>query len=170
MVHGLINVAGLALRVALLVSFVIGPTANLPAQTNPGKSHSQASSRRGSKSRTRLIKYNEAGAINSLRQLYSAEATFQATAGYGNYGTLAELRKENLVDYVLAQGHRYGYLFKIRVEKVSSESPASLEIVATPRIYGRTGKRSFYVNEQGVIHGADKRGAEANIADEPLDQ
>lgn len=161
---------GLLLPAVFLIALLIGPTANLQAQTTQRRSQSQANSRRAAQYRNRLIKYNEAGAVNSLHTLFSAEATYQATVGNGNYGTLEELRKENLVNYVLGQGHRYGYLFKVRIEKASSESGAALEIVAIPRIYGRTGKRSFYVNEQGVIHGADKKGAEASIADEPLDQ
>jgi hypothetical protein len=105
-----------------------------------------------------------------LRTILSAEATYQATSGNGNYGKLEELGKEKLIDYVLAEGHRYGYLFRIRLENFSPESAASFEIVAVPRAYGRTGRRSFYMNESGVIHAADKKGAEANLGDDPLDQ
>jgi hypothetical protein len=114
----------------------------------------------------KLISYNEAGAIMALRTLLSAEATYQATVGNGDYGTLEELGREKLVDYVLAEGHRYGYLFRVRREKYSPESPASFEIVAVPRTYGRTGRRSFYIDETGVIRAADKNGAEANLRDD----
>ena len=114
----------------------------------------------------KLIRYNEAGAIMALRTLLSAEATYQATVGNGDYGTLEELGREKLVDYVLAEGHRYGYLFRVRREKYSHESPASFEIVAVPRTYGRTGRRSFYIDETGVIRAADKNGAEANLTDD----
>ena len=112
-----------------------------------------------------LIGHNEAGALTSLQTLFSAEVTYQATTGNGDYGTLEELRQEGLLDYVLAQGHRYGYLFRIRREKRSVESQPSLEIVAIPRTYGRTGQRSFYLDETGAIHAADKKGAEATTAD-----
>ena len=116
-----------------------------------------------------LIRYNEAGAIMTLRTLFSSEATYQATTGNGDYGTIEELGKEQLIDHVLAEGHRYGYLFRVRREKRSSESPqASLEIVAVPRTYGRTGRRSFYMNESGVINYADKKGAEANPRDDVM--
>ena len=98
----------------------------------------------------------------------SAEATYQSTTGNGNYGTIEELGKEKLIDYVLAEGHRYGYLFRVRREIFSSESPASFEIVAVPRTYGRTGRRSFYMNETGVIHTADKKGAAANPSDDTM--
>jgi hypothetical protein len=115
-----------------------------------------------------LIRHNETGAIASLRTLFSAEATYQATAGNGDYGTIAELGEQKLIDYVLAEGHRYGYLFKVRREKRSTESPSSLEIVAIPRTYGVTGRRSFYIDETGVIRAADKNGAEANLAADTL--
>jgi hypothetical protein len=152
--------------VGLLVSVSdnLGAQTLLPvqAQTRP------ASSPRLTRRQQRyLIRYNEAGAIMMLRTLHSAEATYQATTGNGNYGTIAELRKENLIDYVLAEGHRFGYLFRVRQEKISSESPqASFEIVAVPREYGRTGKRSFYVDESGVIRYTAKKGAEPNRDDD----
>ena len=112
-----------------------------------------------------IIKHNEAGAIMSLQKLLSAEATYQATTGNGEYGTLDELRKQGLIDQVLVEGHRYGYLFRIRREKWSSESQPSLEITAVPRSYRRTGRRSFYMNQTGVVYAADKNGAEATSAD-----
>lgn len=115
-----------------------------------------------------VIKYNEAGAIMMIRTLHSAEATYQATVGNGDYGTIEELGKENLIDRVLAEGHRFGYLFQVRREKHSSESPSSFQIVAVPRTYLQTGRRSFYIDESGVIHAADKNGVEANLADDPL--
>lgn len=105
----------------------------------------------------------------ALRTLFSAEATYQATAGNGDYGTIEELGKQKLIDEVLAEGHRYGYLFRVKLEKRSTESQASIEIAAVPRIYGRTGRRSFYMNESGVIRAADKNGAAADSGDGPVD-
>ena len=43
-----------------------------------------------------------------------------------------------------------------------------LEIVAVPRSYGRTGRRSFYMDETGAVYAADKKGAEASSADKSL--
>ena len=125
-----------------------------------------ATARRMGQTQRRLIKHNEAGAIMSLQKLFSAEATYQATEGNGDYGTLEELTKSGLVDYVMAEGHRYGYLFRIRREKRSSESQPSLEIVAVPQTYGRTGRLSFFIDETGVIRAANKKGAEATITND----
>ena len=102
----------------------------------------------------------------SLRTLFSTEAVYQSTFGNGDYGTLDELRKQGMINQVLVAGHRYGYLFRIRREKISSESPQpSFEITAVPRTYGRTGRLSFYMDETGVIKSLDKNGAEATHAD-----
>ncbi len=152
---------------SLLLIFI--PVLNLPAQTAAPVFRSPADAGRSSRQRSNLIKYNEAWAVRTLQTLFSAEATYQSTVGNGHYGTLAELVQQGMISKVLGEGHRYGYLFRIRVEKASSESPASLEIVAVPRKYGRTGRRSFYVDETGVVVAADRKGAEANASDDPLD-
>jgi len=142
------------------------------AQTIPSAKPIQAKARpspvtrRTTHLQRNLIRHNEAGAIMTLRTLLSAEATYQATTGNGDYGTIEQLGKEKLVDFVLAEGHRFGYLFRVRREKSSSESPASFEIMAVPRNYGRTGRRSFYMDETGVLRFADKHGAEANLNDQ----
>ena len=159
----------IAIRVFLLVAFSVCVQTSLKAQ--PGKAvqiqtRPPVAVRLTTRQQRHLIKYNEAGAIMSLRTLFSAEATYQATAGNGDYGTLDELRTSGLIDDVLGEGHRYGYLFRIRREVRSSESQPSIEIVAVPRTYRQTGRRSFYMNETGVIRSADKNGAEATPADD----
>jgi len=133
-------------------------------KAEPDKARVPAVERLTTRQQRRLIRHNEAGAIRSLQTLFASEATYQATTGNGDYGTLDELRKQGLIDPVLAEGHRFGYLFRIRREKWSTESPASIEIIAVPRTYGRTGRRSFYMNETGVVYAADKNGAEATSA------
>ena len=159
-----------AIRVLSLVAITLCSVPSSHAQigkAEPDKGRAPAVERLTTRQQRRLIRHNEAGAIRSLQTLFSAEATYQATVGNGDYGTLDELRKEGLVDNVLGEGHRYGYLFRVRREKRSSESPqSSLEIAAVPRTYGRTGRRSFYMGESGVIYAADKNGAEATSADE----
>ena len=163
--HCLANVIRVLPLVALPLCFV--PTADAQAgKAEADKARLPAVERLTTRQQRRLIRYNEAGAIMSLRTLFSAEATYQATVGNGDYGTLDELRKEGLVDSVLGEGHRYGYLFRIRREKRSAESPqSSLEITAVPRTYGRTGRLSFYMDETGAINSLDKNGAEATHAD-----
>ena len=157
------------LSVSGLVALILGLSVNLPAQTASRTFRSPADAGRTNRYRANLIRYNEGWAVRILRTLHSSEATYQATTGNGNYGTLAELSKQGLIDHVVAKGHRCGYLFRVKVEKFSSESPPSFQIVAVPRKYGRTGRRSFYVNETGAIVAADRKGSEANAGDDPLD-
>jgi hypothetical protein len=54
-----------------------------------------------------------------------------------------------------------GYRFELRVKPDGQ----SFEAVATPVEYGKTGRLSFYVNEEGSIRGADKGGAGASAGD-----
>ncbi len=114
------------------------------------------------------ISANEASAILILRTISSSEATFQATAGNGDFGSLKELAREGLVSSVLAGGEKNGYLFRIRVEKASSESRSFFEAHAVPRTYGQTGRRSFFIDESGTIRSADKSGKEAGANDEAI--
>ena len=165
--------AGSVTPVFALVALLLSPGDIFPAHTvqrvraqTPPATVGRRTTRR--RQQRNLIRHNEAGAIRNLFTLLSAEATYQSTTGNGDYGTLEELRKEGLIDPVLAEGHRFGYLFRVRREKRSPESPSLLEIVALPRTYRRTGRRSFYTNETGEIRVADKHGAEANLKDRLL--
>src|SRR5215204_2886360 len=45
---------------------------------------------------------NEASSIATMRVIFSSEATYQATAGAGAYGSLANLRTAGLVDQTVA--------------------------------------------------------------------
>ena len=59
---------------------------------------------------------NEGSAQQSLRTMSSAEATYQATAGNGTYGSLADLGSQRLIDSVLAGSGttaKSGYLFTV---------------------------------------------------------
>lgn len=116
------------------------------------------------------IDENEASAISILRTIFSSEATFQATAGNGDFGSLKELAKQGLINSVLADGEKNGYVFRIRVEKTSSESRTFFEAHAVPRTYGETGRRSFFIDESGTIRSADKNGKEASANDEAINR
>ena len=101
---------------------------------------------------------NEAMAQSALRMLHSAEA--QATTGEGNCGTLDQLVEQSLVTKELLQEHGY----KIELTVVGSKFEAS----AVPLEYGKTGRMSFFVDESGLLRGADRGGSAATIADKPL--
>lgn len=112
----------------------------------------------------------EAKAINVLRTLHSVEATFQATSDNGNYGSLCELRAMSLIDELIATGNRNGYLFVVSTaNRIGNQQSAAFQIIAIPRRYPQTGRRSFFVDEIGVIRGSDRNGAPATANDQPIE-
>lgn len=111
---------------------------------------------------------NEGSAINSLRKIHAAEATYQATAGRGDFGNIEDLHRHNMIAADLASGTRHGYRFKVEAVKDTGEGLPGFIAVAVPTDYGSTGKRSFFLDETGVIRAADSQGMEATKYDPPV--
>jgi len=105
---------------------------------------------------------NEGMAMGSLRTISSAESVYQSTTGKGKYGTLDQLVEQNLVTKNFFE--KYGYNIEV------TASGDQFEAIATPREYGKTGKRSFFVDKSGVVRGDDHGGAPATVADKPVQQ
>ena len=113
------------------------------------------------------FRLNEDGAVESMRHIRTAQQTYKGTQSTGRYGTLKELSEAGLLKPTLADGVDQGYRFDIRV------SGNSYKAFAVPIEYGQTnykgtGRVSLYVDETGVIRGADKGGKEADAGAEPL--
>lgn len=113
---------------------------------------------------------NERFVLRALRTLHSAEATYQSTTGNGQFGSLVNLRQAELIDSALSAGDKYGYYFTLILVAQTATTPARFYLTATARRYRKTGRKSFYVDETGVIRGADKQGAAANDNDPPIDE
>jgi prepilin-type N-terminal cleavage/methylation domain-containing protein len=100
---------------------------------------------------------NEGSAQSSLRTIHSSEGTYQSTVGSGNYGTLAQLSGQNLVDPVLATGGKSGFNFAVTAtDLVAGVSPATFYATAVPQVtsgVGQTGTRRFGISTDGVMHG-----------------
>jgi hypothetical protein len=65
-----------------------------------------------------------------------------------------------LLEADLASGARSGYRFRYVISGGNSiGAPAKYEVAATPETYGRTGRRSFFRDTNGILHGADRQGA-----------
>jgi type IV pilus assembly protein PilA len=114
---------------------------------------------------------NEGSAQSSLRTIHSSEGTYQATVGAGNYGTLALLLGQNLVDANLGGGSKSGYNFNIvPTDLVVGVSPATFYATAVPQVtagIGQTGTRRFGVCTDGTMHG-DSGGGLAPYGSEAL--
>src|SRR5436190_11701734 len=100
---------------------------------------------------------NEGSAQSSLRTLHSSQGTYQVTAGSGNYGSLAQLAAQNLIDPVLKLGAKSGYNFAVTpTALVAGTSPATFFATAVPQVtsgVGKTGTRRFGISTDGVMHG-----------------
>ena len=95
---------------------------------------------------------NEGSAQQSLRTMSSAEATYQSTAGNGNYGTVAELQSQQLIDAVLNSGVKSGYNFTTGAAPVASTT--AFVIAAAPVTSSgvtATGTREFCIDQTGVL-------------------
>ncbi|HMG76359.1 MAG TPA: hypothetical protein VK582_22990, partial [Pyrinomonadaceae bacterium] len=104
---------------------------------------------------------NEGIAIGILQMLANLETTYKESAGKGSYGTIANLTTAKLLPPDLLD--KYGYKFELTVM-----GGDQFEAVATPKEYGKTGKRSFFVDKSGVVRGDDHGGAPATSADKPV--
>jgi hypothetical protein len=64
-----------------------------------------------------------------------------------------------LLDIEIAAGKKNGYTFRYVIVGASDVgAPAQYEISATPSVYGRTGKTSFFRDASGAIHSGDHQG------------
>lgn len=71
-----------------------------------------------------------------------------------------------LLESDLAKGSKNGYAFRYVIAGASDVgAPAKYELSATPLRYGRTGRRSFFRDANGVLHAADRQGAVGSETD-----
>ena len=104
---------------------------------------------------------NEGSALASMRVIFSSEATYQATAGAGIYGSLADLRTTGLIDSVLASATattqpKSGYVFSASNVDIAGlpafDAGSYAATHTTVSSVTGTGTRSFYTNESGVMY------------------
>ena len=118
---------------------------------------------------------NERDAIRTLKEVAKAIETYRRTytklpGSLSNLGPPAKGASTSaaagLVDAELAAGSKSGYTFRYVIVGASAVgAPARYALAATPLVYGTTGRRSFFVDENGLIHGADRQGTLASGAD-----
>ncbi|MCM3870316.1 MAG: DUF3352 domain-containing protein [Pyrinomonadaceae bacterium] len=103
---------------------------------------------------------NEAGAQGALRTIVVAEELYKTTVDDGNYGTFDQLVEKGMVRKEHLQQNGY------KIELTASGT--KFEASAVPIEYGKTGRMSFFVDESGVLRGADIGGGFATAADKPV--
>jgi len=107
---------------------------------------------------------NEAIAIGMLTSLSTTENAYKNGLGKGSYGTLQQLSDAKVFPVDTLEKYASGYKFEITI------TGDQFEAVATPKEYGKTGKRSFFVDKSGVVRGDDHGGGPATIADKVVQE
>ncbi|MCA1592054.1 MAG: DUF3352 domain-containing protein, partial [Acidobacteria bacterium] len=107
------------------------------------------------------VQRGEMMALFVLSRIRDAEETFKTTKGEGKFGTLEQLQAQKLLDKNYLAGSDY----KIQL----TTSGDKYETTATPKEYGKTGRRSFFVDESGIIRAANHKGEPATAGDPPID-
>ncbi|HEX8558781.1 MAG TPA: hypothetical protein VF668_11780 [Pyrinomonadaceae bacterium] len=92
-----------------------------------------------------------------LLRIAGAESSYKDEHKKGRYGTLEELTAEGLLEKDFLQD--VGYTVEV------SASGDRFEATATPKTYGKTGRRSFFVDETGKMRAADRKGERATASD-----
>jgi hypothetical protein len=118
-------------------------------------------------------------ALDILHQLADAVHTYRRAFGRlpESLGELGPAPKDqispeqaNLINEDLAStGIMEGYQFRYRIVPAANDADAEFELAATPQEYGVSGRRSFFMDAAGKVHGADKHGSVAVPTDQLLD-
>jgi hypothetical protein len=118
----------------------------------------------------------EDGAIADLRSLAEAIRRYQRAFGKlpESLAQLGPAPKDQispeqaaLVPADMAAGKHGGYVFRYRISPDANGNDNDFELAATPEVYGGPGKRSFFMDTAGKVHGDDKHGKVATV-DDPL--
>jgi hypothetical protein len=127
------------------------------------------------------LKASEAAAIASLREI--AEALEVYRQGFDKLPeSLQQLGpappdglspdRANLLDESLASGEKGGYRFRYVIlpaptgtDDSERSKAGGVGLGAAPLKYGESGRRSFYLDSDGTLRGADKQGEVANSRD-----
>ena len=121
---------------------------------------------------TSLRTLNEKAVIAAFRSIHSAQITYQANYGAGQFTTLAQLYNAGLLPpngFVFSFISR-GYISNLTLIPANGMSPARFTFNAVPQEYGHTGTRSFYIDQTGVLHGADKNGYPSDQNDPQINE
>lgn len=121
---------------------------------------------------------NESSAIGALRTLSSAQNTFQGMCatdadgdGVGEYGDFNLLSNAGpmFIDDSLGSGQKSGYFLMVTTTGVVDSDEFMWQATAYPISWSWTGRKTFYIDESGVIRGSDVGGLPATrVAAAPM--
>ncbi|HEX8354960.1 MAG TPA: hypothetical protein VF611_18780, partial [Pyrinomonadaceae bacterium] len=104
----------------------------------------------------------EATAVYTLQRIASAELSYRNEMKKERFGTLEELIAAELLEKDFLEQQEYKVELNASADK--------FEATATPKTYGKTGRRSFFIDESGTVRAADRKGQPATSADPTTEQ
>ena len=111
-----------------------------------------------------------AAALETYRRAYGDWPESLALLGPAPPGGVSP-QAAGLVDADLAAGTKDGYAIRYTIVPTATptsdnaDKPETFVLAASPTEYGKTGRRSFFLDATGVLHGDDKQGGMATSAD-----
>jgi hypothetical protein len=105
----------------------------------------------------------EAMAVSALQRIAQVEHAYKIEKKKERFGTLEELREAGLLEKEFPSGETE-YKFEL------SASGEKFEATATPKDYGKTGRRSFFIDEKLDLRAADRRGERATSDDPKVER
>lgn len=105
-------------------------------------------------------------AIESYRGVYGKLPDSLAQLGPAPKNEISP-EQASLVDARLAAGNDGVYQFRYRIVPAAQEDTLAFELTALPAAYGKTARRSLFLDAAGQLHAADKAGAAAT-SDDPV--
>jgi hypothetical protein len=108
--------------------------------------------------RQQAMLVREMMAIQNTKYIGSGELTYKNYISMGSYATFDQLRQKNLIAHGPTE---QGYRFRVELHD------NTFSAYADPETYGVTGRRSFFVTDDGWIHSADHKGEDGS-KDDPV--
>jgi prepilin-type N-terminal cleavage/methylation domain-containing protein len=102
-----------------------------------------------------LASASETAVVREVQTIHQAQVQYHSQ--FGDYAsTLAQLgppengvpgpQSAKLIPASLSSGEKNGYRFSL------TKTPAGFQVNANPRVFGKDGRRTFYIDEDGIVH------------------
>jgi hypothetical protein len=108
------------------------------------------------------VTINETMAVYALNRIAGAQSAYKDDRKKGRYATLEELVAEELLEKTFLENMEYKFELEVAGDH--------FEVSATPKTYGKTGRRSFLLDQTGALRAADHKGQPAHADDPAVEQ
>jgi hypothetical protein len=124
-----------------------------------------AASNFGQSTKGYAARFNENAAYRVVGDIFTAQYAYRNTVATTNVfaSSLNELISAGLLSQSLATGEKYGYRFNVIYIPATQQSGSQFRITGTPSQFPKSGRKSFFSDETGLIHASDIGGAVATV-------